>query len=136
MTPMPVEMVLLERSLTAIEQLLMLAQREAVPFHGPTELAEMHADEREAMLLAEEQSYRERPAQSALYLCLVSAGALLEVSHSLMNRAEDPSPQEREREWDTLAAHTKIAGRSAYRAALILADPTISALGLQRSTAL
>ncbi|RYF34581.1 MAG: hypothetical protein EOO26_04045 [Comamonadaceae bacterium] len=127
MNPKPVEEALIERALAAIEQLLVLANREPVPFHGPTEMAALPAEAQQALQRAEEQSYRERPAQSALHFCLVSAGALLDVSHTLVNRSAFPSPQEREREWNLLAAHTKVAGRSAYRAALILADPTMSA---------
>lgn len=124
MTPKPTEAALIASALAAIELVLARAHNDdAVPFHGPTELAGLPAEAQEALQLAEEKSYRERPAQSALHLCLVSASALLDVSQSLMNRRADPSPAEREREWKALAMHTKIAGRSAYRAALILVDP-------------
>ena len=124
MTPKPTEAALIESALAAIEQVLARAHEDAVPFHGPTELAALPPEAQAALQLAEQQSYRERPAQSALHFCLVSASALLDVSQTLMNRAIEPSPQQREAEWKALAAHTKIAGRSAYRAALILADPT------------
>ncbi|MDR6859548.1 hypothetical protein [Variovorax guangxiensis] len=47
---------------------------------------------------------------------------MLEVSQVLLKQSAAMTPQERERQWKTLAAYTKTAGRSAYRAASILAD--------------
>lgn len=136
MNPMPTEAELIEHALAAIEQLLARDQDDLrVPFYGPTDLAALPAEKQEALQSAEESSYRERPAQSALHFCLLSASALLDVSRSLVNRAANPTPLEREREWKALAAQTKIAGRSAYRAALILMDPTLPGPGLQASRA-
>lgn len=127
MKPKPLEAALLETARAAIEQVLACSHDDdiVVPFHCLTELAGLPAEAREAVQRAEEKSYRERPVQSALHFCLVSASALLDVSQSLMNRPVDPSPQEQEHAWKTLATYTKIAGRSAYRAALILADPAV-----------
>lgn len=136
MTSVPIEADLIERALAAIEQLLARGQSElSVPFFGPTELAALPAALQESLQSAEERSYRERPAQSALHFCLLSASALLEVSRILMSRVADPSPQESEHEWKALAAQTKIAGRSAYRAALILMDPTLPGPGRKASRA-
>ena len=44
------------------------------------------------------------------------------MSQVLLKQSAAMTPQERERQWKTLAAYTKTAGRSAYRAASILAD--------------
>ncbi len=123
MDPKPHEAVLIESALAAIEHVLARASEPAVPFHSPTELGRLPVELQQAMQQADEAAYRDRPAQSALHFCLTSASALLDVSQTLMNRPSDPSPQERERDWKALAEYTKIAGRAAYRAALILADP-------------
>lgn len=136
MNPKPTEAALIDCALAAIEQVLALAHNDtAVPFHGPAELAALTDEAQEALQFAEDQSYRERPELSALHLCLISATALLDVSQNLMNRHADPTPQERERDWKELAIHTRIAGRSAYRAALILTDPTMPGQGAVRPRA-
>jgi 2-iminoacetate synthase ThiH len=61
--------------------------------------------------------------RSAAQFCLLSAAALLGVTQMLLNRSAAPSPSERLQDWNDLSELTKEAGRSAYRAALILADP-------------
>ncbi len=62
------------------------------------------------------------PAESAIHCCLASASALLAITSSLVNRGPYPSEQERVTELKALAELSKTAGRSAYRAALILVD--------------
>lgn len=118
------EAALLERALAAIEQLLARAAADAhpVPYHSPTALAGLPDAEREALQRIELESYRTRPDHSAIHFCLRSASALLDVSHSLLMAPEPHSPQERELYLKRLVAHTKTAGRAAYRAALILMD--------------
>jgi len=96
---------------------------QAVPFFGPTDLQSMDTAEREAAARSEDRFYREQPEQAAVHFCLTSATALLDVAHTLLSRsAHHQSPQERERELSALVAHAKMAGRSAYRAALVLTD--------------
>ncbi len=120
------EVALVESALAAIEQLLARAASDQapVPFFGATDLAALPDEQREASLRIEAESYRLRPEQSAIHFCLRSASALLDVSHALMLQRPYTSPQDREHQLKRLVAHTKTAGRSAYRAALILMDPT------------
>jgi len=49
--------------------------------------------------------------------------AMLAICQSLIEQAPIQSPRERERRWKQLASDAKMAGRTAYRAALILSDP-------------
>ena len=120
----PAELALITSALAAIENLLARARDDSpeVPFFGPTELAGLPPDAQQAAQLKEEVSYRARPRESAIHFCLMSAGALLDVSRTLLKLPENPSPQEQASQWRALSSHTKIAGRTAYRAALILAD--------------
>ncbi|RZI78587.1 MAG: hypothetical protein EOP80_00335 [Variovorax sp.] len=120
----PAELALIASALAAIEQVLARADRDLpeVPFFSPSVLSELPPDDQIAARLKEEESYRARPRESAIHFCLTSAGALLDVSQTLLNQPKSPSPVEQERQWKTLISHTKIAGRAAYRAALILAD--------------
>lgn len=119
----PAELALITSALAAIEQLLARTEDDLpeVPFFSPSMLSELPPDDQVAARLKEEASYRARPRESAIHFCLTSAGALLDVSQTLLNQPESPSPVQ-ERQWKTLISHTKIAGRAAYRAALILAD--------------
>ena len=98
------------------------AEREDIPFYGPTKLASMNQKDQDLALLAESARYDANPEESAVHFCLTSAIALLEVTQMLLNSTANPSPQDRERQWKTLVAYTKTAGRSAYRAASILTD--------------
>lgn len=96
--------------------------RTEVPFYGPTLLASMTAQDQDMAISAEQATYDERPSDSAVHFCLTSAIALLEVSQALLSQPANPTPQEREHHSRTLVAYVKTAGRSAYRAASILAD--------------
>lgn len=119
----PVNLQRVENALHELDQILgNLQQRADVPFYGPTMLASMNAIDQELALRAEKARYEAQPEDSALHFCITSAVALLEVSQVLLNRSANPSPQDRERQWKTLVAYTKTAGRSAYRAASILTD--------------
>lgn len=112
-----------ENALRELDQILgQLQPRAAIPFYGPTLLASMTAVDQELAQRAEQARYQAAPEESALHFCVTSAIALLEVSQVLLNQTADPTPQDRERQWKTLIAYTKTAGRSAYRAASILTD--------------
>ncbi|MBT2304607.1 hypothetical protein J7E70_29735 [Variovorax paradoxus] len=117
----PSDIALLESALATIEQVLARADSDmqGAPYEGPT--ANMPLDVLHSNKPSEDGRFRTSAAQSAIGICLGSAAALIDVSQALMNRSVDRSPQTLEREWQTLIAHTKIASRSAYRAALVMA---------------
>lgn len=117
----PSDIALLESALATIEQVLARADSDmqGVPYIGPT--ANMPLDVLHPGKPSEDGRFRTSAAQSAINICLSSAAALVDVSQALMNRSVDRSPQTLEREWQTLISHTKMASRSAYRAALIMA---------------
>ncbi|MET0543531.1 MAG: hypothetical protein ABWZ88_17450 [Variovorax sp.] len=125
MNATPPELALIAGALAAIEKVLASAGHglPEVPFFGNTALGALPPDARDAALREEEVSYRARPRESAIHFCLTSASALLDVSQTLLRQPPNPSPQDQAREWKALISHTKVAGRAAYRAALILADP-------------
>ena len=114
----------IEKALAELDQALGAAKtdRRAVPFYGPTLLASMNEKDQAMALHAEQARYQEDPEESAVHFCLTAAISLLEVSQVLLKQREPMNPQERERQWKTLVVYTKTAGRSAYRAASILAD--------------
>ena len=62
------------------------------------------------------------PALEALGICLNSASLLIEVGDVLLREAHPGTPDELVREWQALIKRTKVAGRSAHHAALILAE--------------
>ena len=112
---------LLENALATIEQVLARADSEmqGAPYLGTT--LNVPLDALPPLPGDAEDRFRTSAAQSAINLCLGSAAALIDVSQALMNRSVDRSPETLEREWQAIVAHTKIASRSAYRAALIMA---------------
>ncbi|WP_077002507.1 hypothetical protein [Variovorax sp. KK3] len=112
---------LLESALATIEQVLARADNDmqGAPYLGPT--LNLPLDALQLAASANDNRFRSSAAQSAINLCLGSAAALIDVSQALMNRSVDRSPETLEREWQAVVAHTKIASRSAYRAALIMA---------------
>ncbi|MDM0014952.1 hypothetical protein QTH87_21080 [Variovorax sp. J22P168] len=115
----------LERALNELDRILgCVSDRAEVPYYGPTLLASMSEKDQSMALHAEQARYDQNPEDSAVHFCITSAIALLEVSQALLNQASDPTPQEQQRQWATLVAYTKTAGRSAYRAASILTDHT------------
>ena len=118
----PSDIALLESALSTIEQVLARADSDmqGAPYLGPTTHQPLDALQRSDSTGGDNR-FRTSAAQSAINICLSSAAALIDVSQALMNRSVDRSPQTLEREWQTIVAHTKIASRSAYRAALIMA---------------
>lgn len=113
----------LDTALQALDQMLgALKQRVDVPYYGPTMLASMNERDQSQAVRAEQARYEAQPEQSAVHFCVTAAVALLEVSQVLVNRPANLSPQQQEKQWKTLVAYTKTAGRSAYRAASILTD--------------
>lgn len=115
----------IQRALDAIDQLLaeVEASTGAVPHFRHTDLVPLSNDEQERKAQLEKNAYAVQPERSAAQFCLLSASALLGVTQLLLNRTDAPSPSERLQDWNDLSELTKEAGRSAYRAALILADP-------------
>ena len=114
----------IQRALADLDEALGAAKadRRVVPFYGPTLLASMNEKDQAMALHAEQARYQEDPEESAVQFCLTAAISLLEVSQVLLKQGGVMTPQERERQWKTLVVYTKTAGRSAYRAASILAD--------------
>lgn len=122
MKPIPTEIALLEDALVALEKVLAHngGELQGVPYLGPTSNAPLEVLQAESA--AEAERMRSSAAHSALNICLSSAAALVDVSVALMNCEDDERPpQEVESDWHALITHTKIASRSAYRAALIMA---------------
>ncbi|MDM0015445.1 response regulator [Variovorax sp. J22P168] len=99
------------------------SELEAVNFQSPTELMALSDDEQQQVRETEDQNFKSRPAISAVNFCLRSAISLLAVAHTLTDPPHAMTPQEREEDWKKLGLHTKLAGRAAYRASLILCDP-------------
>lgn len=118
----PSDLSLLESALSTIEQVLARADNDlqGAPYLGPTTNLPLDVLQ-DSGSAGSDDRFRVSAAQSAINICLGSAAALIDVSQALMNRSVDRSPQTLEREWQTIIAHTKIASRSAYRAALIMA---------------
>jgi hypothetical protein len=116
----PSDTALLESALATIERVLARADSDlrGTPYFGPTDNVALEA--LELPRLAEDERFRASAAQSAVNICLGSAAALVDVSKTLMHRPANHAAPELDREWKALIAYTKMASRSAYRAALIL----------------
>jgi hypothetical protein len=116
---------LVENAMDAVQQIVhhVFDDQPAVPFHASTDLLSLGENEQDQIRRWEEANYRCRPTMSALSFCLTSAISLLAIAHSLVDQPDVLSPVERDQLWKKLAAETKVAGRAAYRAALILSDP-------------
>ncbi len=95
-----------------------------VPFCRSTDFGELDAKAQLDVQRREAAHYHDRPELSAVHFCLTSAQALLEISKTLMQRQIALSPREQELHWKALAEEAKLAGRAAYRAVLILSDPS------------
>jgi hypothetical protein len=113
---------LLENALLAIEKVLAHADSElgGGPYFGLA--LDLPLEVEGGASASEAQRFRSSAAQSAVNICLSAAAALVDVSKTLMRAPGDRSPEDLEREWQALITHTKIASRSAHRAALILAE--------------
>ncbi|WP_431276135.1 hypothetical protein ACQ858_07660 [Variovorax ureilyticus] len=137
MKPTSTDTALLENALLAIEKVLAHADNElwegahfGLSIDSPLEAIGGGS-------LSEAQRFRGSAAQSAVNICLSAAAALVDVSKALMSAPGDRSPEDLEREWQALITHTKIASRTAHRAALILAqqEDALSARGFHAATA-
>ncbi|WP_076999256.1 hypothetical protein [Variovorax sp. KK3] len=64
------------------------------------------------------------PAPSAVYFCLTSASALLEVSRSLLGHLGALPGDHRPASWIALSEASKAAGQSAFLASVMLNAPT------------
>ncbi|MDM0117591.1 hypothetical protein QTI66_36375 [Variovorax sp. J22R133] len=119
----------LERAAHAIEQAVheIFEPEHELPFTAQTDLMLLSPNEQDLVVRAEKMSYQAQPAESAVKFCLTSAASLLAIAHSLLDDTSPLSCAQRERIWKDLAEDSKIAGRAAYRAALILSDPNASA---------
>jgi FAD/FMN-containing dehydrogenase len=74
-----------------------------------------------------------RSEMDAIELCMTSVGGLLEITNALVRPTSvAPTPLERALSWKQLAEDAKGAGRAAYRAVLILTDPSANAPDAQR----
>jgi hypothetical protein len=71
----------------------------------------------------EQPGARQAPTPSAVYFCLTSASALLEVSRSLLNHLDVLPADTRPANWSSLSAASKAAGQSAFLASVMLAAP-------------
>ena len=74
-------------------------------------------------LSAKRSRHEALPKLSAMHCCLQSTLAMLGITHRLLQPEATLTHFERAHAWTQLANETKIAGRGAYRAALILTDP-------------
>ena len=92
-------------------------------FSSDSELREMSPADSARIAAQERASYQRQPAVAAMHLCLTASSALLGITQDLLHSAQFMTAEERERAWKKLASDTKIAGRAAYRAALVMADP-------------
>lgn len=94
----PTDVALLESALLAIEKVL------------------AHADSN-----SQEAPYEADGSQAAANVCLSAAAALVDVSRTLINTRRRSVSQDSQREWEAMITYTKIASRSAHRAALMMA---------------
>lgn len=119
-------MQLLQSAVDAIEQTAhrVLANQQDFSFTSQTDLLMLSLAEEERVQKEETASNRERPELAAIQFCLMSSLATLAICHSLLEQNSHQTPLERERQWKKLASDAKTAGRAAYRAALVLSDPT------------
>lgn len=115
---------LIEASVDSISRAVqeIFSAQPQVPFTPHTDLLCLTPDEERLVRHAEEASYRARPTLSAINFCLTAASSLLSIVHSLLGPT-GVAPAERARRWSQFAEDTKVAGRAAYRAALVLSDP-------------
>lgn len=116
---------LLENAASEIEYAMNLVfhEQSVVPFTSETDLQSLRPNEEELIRRAEETSYRERPALSAVNFCLMSCMSSLVVAHGLLAEPSDLPPGDRTRLWKKLGADMKLSLRAANRAAMVLSDP-------------
>jgi hypothetical protein len=115
MKPKSTDIALLENALLAIERVLAHADcnSQETQAQGPASYAASWI---------EDHRFNSSAAQSAANICLSAAAALVDVSRTLISARGEREPHDVERQWDAMITYTKIASRSAHRAALIMAS--------------
>lgn len=106
----------------------------SVPFCRSTDFGMLSAQDQVDVQQTEMAHYRNRPELSAVHFCLTSAQALLEISRTMLRQPLQMSPHDQERSWKQLAEDAKLAGRAAYRAVLILSDPSVGRMAASERT--
>jgi hypothetical protein len=114
MKPKSTDIALLENALLAIEKVLAHADSNSqeAKSQGVFHAAAWTGDHR----------FNSNAAQSAANVCLSAAAALVDVSRTLIRARGERVPHDIDREWEAMITYTKIASRSAHRAALIMAS--------------
>lgn len=112
----PLETELMQRALQSIEQMLTELQSTATRHQCLPE-------DEFAELPFQRPDYREQPAPSAVYFCLTSASALLDVSRSLLDQLDRCPTDAPWLDRAKLSAVSKAAGQSAFMASVMLAAP-------------
>lgn len=116
MTSTPLETELMHRALHEIDHLLSALESTARAHHC------LPHDEF-SPLPFEQPGAGQPPAPTAVYFCLTSASALLEVSRSLMRHLDVLPANTRPADWSALSEASKAAGQSAFLASVMLAAP-------------
>ena len=114
MTRTPLETELMHRALHEIDQLLSALQVTATVHHC------VPCDEFSAAPF-EQPGAEQAPTPSAVYFCLASASALLDVSRSLLGHLDVLPSNTRPANWSQLSEASKAAGQSAFLASVMLA---------------
>jgi hypothetical protein len=107
---------LMHRALHEIDQLLSALQATATAHHC------LPRDEFSAAPF-ERPGAEQAPTPSAVYFCLASASALLDVSRSLLSHLDVLPSNTRPANWSQLSEASKAAGQSAFLASVMLAAP-------------
>lgn len=116
MTSTPFETELMHRALHEIDQLLSALETPARVHQC------LPGDERSAAPF-ERPGVPQSATPSAVYFCLTSASALLEVSRSLLDHLDVLPANSRPANWNELSEASKAAGQSAFLASVMLATP-------------
>ena len=124
MTPRSITLGLIEGAIDRVEQTSDYIFSREAPFQWAVRTTSTEPQEERSALSKQEVESRARPTLAAIHFCLSSATAVLKICHSLVDHEGPQSPHEREKLWKRLAVDTKVAGGAAYRAALVLADPS------------
>ncbi|MDR6537833.1 hypothetical protein [Variovorax soli] len=119
MTSTTLETELMQRALHEIDQLLCALE-------APARAHQCLPRDEFSAAPYEQPGARQAPAPSAVYFCLTSASALLEVSRSLLNHLDVLPADSRPANWSALSAASKAAGQSAFLASVMLAAPQAS----------
>jgi hypothetical protein len=113
MKPKSTDIALLENALLAIEKVLA---------HADSNSQQASLEGLNARAWAGQHRFNSSAAESAANVCLSAAAALVDVSRTLISARGERASHDIEREWEAMITYTKIASRSAHRAALIMAS--------------